>query len=164
MSQMSRRWPLFYLTGSFLPVLEPKQLMEIKCDCAPLSKLVVLCGLFNTVSQWWCWQFCGNDLSPLSCQHFQVPVASSVPVTYNQYHSLAAKPPFAYDQLRHEDKCSVTELSHNDQRAEMKWNRYQKSYSWLFLFCFFPALYLVDFSVIMHSAPCFLVTARSLSL
>jgi len=50
------------------------------------SGLRVLCGSFITVTRWWCR---GDDLSPSPCQHAQVPLASSVPVTYNQRHSLA---------------------------------------------------------------------------
>lgn len=65
------------------------------CECAPVSSLVVLCGSFNTVSWWWSWQCRGNDLSPSSCQQSQVPLASSVPVIYNQLLSPATKPPLS---------------------------------------------------------------------
>ncbi len=68
--------------------------------------LVVLYGSFITVSQWWCWQCRGDDLSPLPCQHSQVPLASSVPVTYNQHHSLATKLPSESDQSRHKETQS----------------------------------------------------------
>lgn len=55
------------------------------------------------VSQWCFWQCCGDDLSPLLCQQSQVPLVSSVPVTYNQQPTLDTTLPCECDQSRQTD-------------------------------------------------------------